>query len=354
MQANEITHILDYLEIGEYQEIAELSHRVHQLDLDNSHLNDIVACIQEKLDTDYIDPYFEKFPIYLFLLACASHLSGSPDAIKYSERAESQFKVQGKIWNHFISSWLSCIILLNQGHLDRAIEKTRYAITVLTPSANAQSKQGLYNHWYPCEDVLRQLKQLQKEIIDKSTQPDANNNSNPKKDSSKQPSSSGLEAFLYLPQMPIFKHVQAGADGPIWAAPSDGNTYAETDQIIIEDKRYIIFSVNRNDRRVTIDPDRQYGWALVAGNSMNRTLPTNIEPGNMVLFHHCNDAPENAIVIVSCPISGAGFSFMVKRWNRAKQEFLSDSSEKGHPPFPCDNECRIIGIVTAVAKPSQP
>jgi hypothetical protein len=160
MQSNEITHILDYLDIGDYQEIAELSHRVHQLDLNNSHLNDIVACIQEKISTNYVDPYFEKFPFYLFLLACASHLSGSSDAIKFSERAESQFKIQGKIWNHSISSWLSCVILLKQGHLDRAIEKIKDAINDLTTLAKVQSKQGLYKDCSCCQDILRQLKQL--------------------------------------------------------------------------------------------------------------------------------------------------------------------------------------------------
>jgi SOS-response transcriptional repressor LexA len=125
------------------------------------------------------------------------------------------------------------------------------------------------------------------------------------------------------------------------------------DRCVIGDQKYSIFSVNRGDRRINLDPSRQYGWAQVVGNSMNIAQPTPINAGNMVLFYQSSEAVDNAFVIVSCPTDqGAGYSFMVKRWNRGNQQFISDSSESGHPPIPCNKACRIIGIVTGVAKPS--
>ena len=86
---------------------------------------------------------------------------------------------------------------------------------------------------------------------------------------------------------------------------------------------------------------------------MNLAQPTPINAGDLVLFYQSNEAAENAFVIVSCPADeGSGYSFMVKRWNKINQEFISDSSESGHPPIPCGKECKIIGIVAGVAKPS--
>ena len=89
------------------------------------------------------------------------------------------------------------------------------------------------------------------------------------------------------------------------------------DQCKIGDQNYSIYSVNRGDRRIKLDPSRQYGWAEVVGNSMNIAQPTPINAGNMVLFYQSSEAANNAFVIVSCPADqGAGYSFMVKRWNK--------------------------------------
>jgi hypothetical protein len=353
MELKVLSPILNHLDLRENLEIAELSQKIQSMGQDTKPLNKIILDLQGTLRENYADPYYEKSPFYFFLIACASSLAGHSDAINYAERAESQFKNQGKTINQSLSNWLLGYFLWEDGQNERAHEKIDKALHGLSSLMKVRSVNGLYADCDSCEEILNTIKIFRTEIDYPFNHLHIHNQREPVEQNNLQPLSVGLEGYIILPQLPTYAFVQAGSDGPIWIEPSLENECSEMKQLNIKNRRYTIFSVNRGDRRITLDPNRQYGWAEVEGNSMNNAQPTHIDAGNLVLFYQSNEAPENAIVIVSCPAnSGAGFSYMVKRWSRAKQEFISDSSESGHPPRPCDKECRIIGIVSAVAKSS--
>ncbi|MGB8212216.1 MAG: S24 family peptidase [Anaerolineales bacterium] len=351
MRVKDLIQILDHLDTGDNQEIAALSQRVRDFGLISSSPDELVSTLQEKLVETFTEPYYEKSPYFYFLLACASYLAGRSDAISHAERAESQFKNQGKKWDQSLCNWLLSLFLWECGEKERSQEKINAAINSFSTLAQVCSTSGLYKDNTSCLNVLYEIKLFKEEIDANLIQPSGDNGKKTKENSFSHPSPQGQEGHLLLLQLPTYTSVQAGSNGPIWAEHDSDNDYTETNRVSIGNRHYIIFSVNRGDRRITIDPNRQYGWAEVKGNSMNVAQPTHIEAGNMVLFYQSSDAPENAFVIVSCPTdTGAGFSFMVKRWNKADQVFLSDSSEFGHSPIPCDKECKIIGIVAAVAK----
>jgi hypothetical protein len=353
MKPEAVYQILDYVEFGKNQEIAELARSFRSTGLDIAPLDKIILELKETLKERNADLFYEKSPYYHFLLACAAYIAGHKEAINCAERAESQFKNQGKTLDQSLTNWLLGLFLFEGKQIDWARERIDDAINCLSSIIKERSNNGRYADCDSCKEILKEINIFRKEIDDSLIGSRKFNQTTQDEQNTSQQPPSGQDGFLFLPQLPTYNHVQAGSDGPIWVSASSGAACTEMDRCVIGNRKYSIFSVNRGDRRINLDPSRQYGWAQVEGNSMNMAQPTPINAGNMVLFYQSSEAADNAFVIVSCPaVQGAGYSFMVKRWTRVNHQFISDSSESGHLPIPCDKECKIIGIVTGVAKPS--
>ncbi len=353
MKPEAVYQILDYIDFGKNQEIAELARSFRSIGPKIAQLDKIILEIKKTLKEKNADLFYEKSPYYHFLNACASYIAGHKEAISCAERAESQFKNQGKALDQALTNWLLGLILYDGKQADRARERIDDAINCLASIIKERSNNGRYADCNSCQEIIKEIKAFRKGIDGSLIGLLNSNKKTQDEQTGSQQSPTGQDGYLFLPQLPTYNHVQAGSDGPIWVSASSAAACTEMDQCKIGDQNYSIYSVNRGDRRIKLDPSRQYGWAEVVGNSMNIAQPTPINAGNMVLFYQSSEAANNAFVIVSCPADqGAGYSFMVKRWNRGSQQFISDSSESGHPSIPCDKECKIIGIVTGVAKPS--
>jgi len=355
MQLQTVSQILEYVDFSGQQEIAECAQTLRTDGGDGQKLNEIILRLQRVLKEHHSDPYNTKSPYYHFLLACAYSLSAHQNASNSAERAEYQFKNQGLQKNRYLCCWLLGCIFWEHNHLERARDVTEEAIRGFQSLIKNESANGKYEDCECCQAILDNIYDLREKIgneIENQSDSQEEKVNEQEKNQPDKPSLDGEEGFIYLPQIPVYTHVQAGSDGPIWIRPSQKKSYTVTNQLTINDHRYIIYSVTRGDRRITLDANRKYGWAEVKGNSMNKARPTAIDSGNMVLFYQSSEAKENAFVIVSCPDgSGNGESYMVKRWKKANREFISDSSESGHPPIPYGADFRIIGIVVAVAKP---
>jgi len=350
----QLTEVLSYLIVDKemhvvFKKVCGMCNDMHTTKQVINELDKKISKVYSKSSTGS-DP-FDTSPCLFLLMAYAYSYIGDKDAVKFSDKACSLFKFHGKEWNEAIGRWFLGIVLLDGGQAKKARTELGNAINILNRLAESQLINGLYKDRDTCQSILEEIKHFEKGIDDFSLHPLAANEEKTVRSSWLQLLPEGQEGYLFMPQLPTYNQVQAGSDGPIWVAPSPRNAPTETDQVVIENQRYTVFSANRGDRGITIHPNRQYSWAKVEGNSMNKAKPTPIEAGNMVLFYQASDAPENAFVIASYPVvSGAGYMFLVKRWNAAGRKFISDSSEPGHHPIPCDKENRIMGIVTAVAK----
>jgi tetratricopeptide (TPR) repeat protein len=353
MKSEAVYQILDYFDFGKNQEITELAQEFRAIGLDIRQLDKIIIKLNKNLKEKNADLFYEKSPFYHLLIACAAYLAGHKEAISCAERAESQFRNQGKTLDQSLTNWLLGLFLYEGDHVDQALERIDDAINCLASIIKERTNNGRYADCDSCQEIIKEIQTFRKGISDSLI---ASHNFNKKTQDGKtasQQSQVGQDGYLFLPQLPTYHHVQAGSGGPIWVSASPGAACTEMDHCVIGDRKYSIFSVKRGNRRINLDPGKQYGWAPVEGNSMNMAKPTPINAGNMALFYQSSEAADNAFVIVSCPVDqGAGYSFMVKRWNSANQQFLSDSSESDHPPISCNKDCRIIGIVTGVAKPS--
>jgi hypothetical protein len=352
MTPEAVYQILDYVDFGKNVETMELALSFRSIGQDIAQLDKVILELKKTLKEKNADLFYEKSPYYHFLLACASSIEGHKEAINCAERAESQFRNQGKSLDQSLTNWLLGLLFYEGKQADRARERIDDAINCLNSIIKERSNNGRYADCDACQEILQEIMAFKKEIdysliglhVFKKTQHEQTTSQEPP---------TGQTGYLFLPQLPTYNHVQAGSDGPIWvSAPSEAEC-TEMEACVIGDRKYSIYSVNRGDRRINLDPGRIYGWAQVEGNSMNMAQPTPINAGNMVLFYKSSEAKDNAFVIVACPSNqGAGYSLMVKRWNKGNQQFISDSSESSHPPIPCGKDSKIIGIVTGVAKPS--
>ncbi len=159
----------------------------------------------------------------------------------------------------------------------------------------------------------------------------------------------GLD-FLSIRSFPELIAVQAGPDGSLWVENSQEEMRLDINGFRLGEEAYAIFSVRPDDRRISIQRDRQYGWARVQGNSMNAATPVPIVEGDLALFYQSEGtADENAIVIASRPDDHdpQAYQYMIKRWRAGR--FFSESTED-YPPISMDRHHRILGVVVAIAK----
>jgi tetratricopeptide (TPR) repeat protein len=354
MRNEELEQILDNLDAKGSVELVRLVQEAKESIADRSSLNALVKRLREMLGDPSSDPHLLRSPYYNFLLACLLSKNRHSETLQFAEKAALQFKSQDEEYNESISYWFLGLFFFEQGQVENAREILNSAISNLTALSENTQNSGFYKDYDTLRGVLKKIIKS-RDGLKEIPQPTAEmNDQGTIAESPSLKPSAGLEGHLFLPQLPTYTTVQAGGDGPIWAARSPENDHTETNELTIGDRRFHLYSVRRGDRHIALNPRHNYGWAKVEGNSMNTAQPTPIQAGNMVMFYEADDAPENTIVIASIPVLAgtAGYSFMVKRWDRANMQFISESSEPGHNPIPMNTDCRIIGIVVAVAKPS--
>ena len=172
---------------------------------------------------------------------------------------------------------------------------------------------------------------------------------NPDKDIKSTPASKSRFSF---PWAPMYSNVQAGPDGPIWVEEASDDQGVFIEEVVLEDRHYEVHSLRQGDAFISLSNDKDYGWARVSGNSMNAAKPVPIFENDLVLFCKSEAADHNAIVVASCPEkSGAGYRYVVKRYDKQNMLLLSETEPPDqYPPMPINDDTRIIGVVLAVAK----
>jgi hypothetical protein len=160
--------------------------------------------------------------------------------------------------------------------------------------------------------------------------------------------------FLTLPWIPTVTSVQAGKNGPIWA-PQLKTNQVGLPFITIKDDLYTIHPIKSGGRRLTLQLNKEYSWAPVLGQSMNKAR-LKIEEGDYILFEttlgpSARKLEEHDIVIISQP-TATGYTYMVKQYWKNENMAVSQTTEVGsqYDPIQVDKDHQIMGIVIAVAK----
>jgi len=161
------------------------------------------------------------------------------------------------------------------------------------------------------------------------------------------------EAYMAFFGLPVYPGVQAGPGGPMLIRPGAKTSHTDTKLIYIEGKLHKLLTVVARNQQITINGQFNYGWAKVAGDSMNGAYPTPIIDGNYVLFYESDDADDNAIIIASwLDINGIDLKLIVKRYGKNDQCLYSDTTPPNrYNPISIQGDVKILGIVVAVAKP---
>jgi hypothetical protein len=98
---------------------------------------------------------------------------------------------------------------------------------------------------------------------------------------------------------------------------------------------------------------RTHGWLRVHGLSMNGwDIP--FDENDYVLFYKASVVSHLDYVIASNLDPSGGMALIVKRFDEKNNQLLSKSKDTGNPydPIPLDEDHQIVGVVLAVAKPS--
>ncbi|MCL4530521.1 MAG: hypothetical protein M1282_14040, partial [Chloroflexi bacterium] len=118
---------------------------------------------------------------------------------------------------------------------------------------------------------------------------------------------------------------------------------------------HIIKKTSAGDRQITVQSNGDlYGWAPVIGKSMN-AWDTPLNEGDYVLIYKTSVASHGDFVIAANRDSSGEMAPIVKRFDAENYVLLSKSNDKSraYPPIPMDEDHQIVGVVIAVAKPTQ-
>ncbi len=158
--------------------------------------------------------------------------------------------------------------------------------------------------------------------------------------------------FIYIQSLPVYNQkARAGKSGEIELTPKP-RSYAEAQQIIIDDKLHNIHSLKSGTHRINITANASWGWMGVIGHSMEKA---NIQEGDYILFQYTNIANDNDVVIAHYQEKTSTTSqVIVKRYNKIDSMLTSETDKKGEDYDDMDIEemgVQIIGAAYAIAKP---
>jgi hypothetical protein len=172
--------------------------------------------------------------------------------------------------------------------------------------------------------------------------------------SKKDPASEQFKSYLALFSIPIYGAVEAGPDGELHIDHFD--TYTEVNKVILQGQVFDLHHISRNrdDREIPMMSGKTYGWLRVHGLSMNGWgIP--FDENDYVLFYRTLVAEHLDYVIASNQDLSGEMALIVKRFDEKNNQLLSKSKDtsKSYGPIPLDEDHQIVGIVIAVAKPTQ-
>jgi Peptidase S24-like len=348
----EIIRGLRIIEKPPIAEMAELRDHVLKAFGDPPRAKEIIDELKHRRNS------YDDMPFCDLFMAFAYYESGkekdNSNAIKYTIKATEGFKISGQRLNAALAHWMLGVLYYDTKDEQKGPGELQSAVDILLDLIKESRSSGKYEESQKIYEFL--LKRLGWTIsLPYRTQSNHTSNEDVvevefKKKHAEESGEAG--GYLSLSWLPISSKVTAGKDGPIWATPPKNAIRTEIDQIVLGNNRYAIFSVTQGDKRIVFSSDKRYGWAEVEGNSMNADKPTPIEEMDMVLYYKAEDATGNSLVIASIPDEkGAGFKYMVKRWDAGNNQFISHSNQPGFKPIPRDADHTIIGIVSAIAKP---
>lgn len=260
-------------------------------------------------------------------------------AIEEFEIANLRFRSEDKVWNSIIGQ-----AMLGSAH--EANEKDHLAFREYQKALDRLTKDYLKVHSTDYIEKAVILKNLLCDQLEYCS-------SQKKK---KQPSKSVKgNTRLTTPWMPRYGGLHAGPNGPTWIDPLPKDNSVLMDEVILDDKPYLIYSLKQGDNLISLTSEKKYGWAKVSGDSMNAAKPVAVLEDDFVLFYESNDANNGAIVIASCPNkNGAGYQFVVKRYSKLDKLLISETEPAGlYDPISITRGVKILGTVIAVAKSAE-
>lgn len=161
-----------------------------------------------------------------------------------------------------------------------------------------------------------------------------------------------------LPWLPVYDQARIDADphgkGNIQVS---NRTPTAISNIMIGDQIYAIHAVRKSalgsGGHIKLVQTRNYGWVKVHGDSMMDFNPR-IEENDYVLFYHQQDSPDDNVVIVrQSDTSIDEFPHLIKEYRKRDGLLYSHNKNKKYMPLKCYEDCQIVGIVIAVAKPQK-
>ena len=181
-------------------------------------------------------------------------------------------------------------------------------------------------------------------------------------------------AEMLLPWLPDFINVaaQANPDGNHLHLDSPQKVPTAISHIIIEDRVCAIHAVKKTtskiDRIIKLAFSKKYAWIKVTGDSMKNFDPP-IEECDYVLCCDCETPPpeigddrsrreisvppdDNVVVVSEADETKGGTQILVKQYRKIDNLLYSYNYEKNYEACPPCEQCRIVGIVVAVAKPN--
>jgi len=271
-------------------------------------------------------------------------------AIEEFQNANWHLRSKNETWKSIIGMTLLGLALEENGKMHLALHEYKKAYETLAA-----------NLWrINTHDQLMKANEIKNELLEKlkelavpypSTAPSSN--TAPHKTNATN-SSIDKRDYLTLFSIPIYGTVEAGLNGQLHI--DHFGMFTIVNQVEINKKAFDIYNVHGvvdPDRQITIKTNREYGWLRVQGLSMNGwDLPFN--ENDFVLFYRAPNALHQDFVIASNMDSSGEISLMVKRFDAARNQLLSRSTDtrKSYDPIPVDEQHQILGIVIAMAKPT--
>ncbi len=258
------------------------------------------------------------------------HYQGARSKI---EEAVQCFGNRSDLWNQINGLNLLGQIYEKEGNLHLAIHSYQEALRILTRTYLALDA----SNYKP--EPLKLKEEIEKSIL--RVQQLSRPLNNPRQ-------------RLGLEWLPIYGIVQATPNGPIWMDADNPEDFVETSSVIIDDETYSIYFCAARGDGLLLQKNRRYGWVKVHGDSMNAAKPVPIEENDYALFYQSENAAHNDIVVVMiADPSGAGYEYLIKRFDKQNKQMLSETtSPHAYAALALSPEDKIVGIVIAVAKPS--
>lgn len=350
---SDILAVLNLIQI-EDDIIDELRQRVNAIDgVENAQA--LIAKLKEQINAATRLRKLEDTSYYYILLACCYlPLNNLQKAIHTAQEAIEKARLCNLDWLEAMAHWLLSLMYRENDNTYMYRTELNEARELTQRILNKHQKKGQYQKVDYCATIVEKIEEEHayatkdaKENIGTSTLADNPSSQRQKR----QPGD-----YLIATWLPVYNGVQAGLSGVSWIEQIGYSIGIS--QIVIEGRHFNLFNLRKTsptDRQIRIKPGERAGFIKVIGNSMNACTPTSIEENDYILFYKTPNATDGDIVIASQPSPGSDPAYIVKRYKAADKTLLSETNDttQAYPPIKIGRRHQILGVVIAVAKPTQ-